>query len=110
MQPVAQRLREQIRRRSFTERASDKSWRHAIGLTVVTALAYFLVAQTGLTLLKPEGVAVMWPALGLAVGALIALGPEARAPVATGICVGIIAARLRVGGNFWLAIAMAFCN
>jgi hypothetical protein len=50
----------------FTERASEKSRRHVIGLTVVTAVAYFLVARTGLTLLKPEGVAVMWPALGLA--------------------------------------------
>src|SRR5262245_13706250 len=109
MPPIAHRFREQIQR-MFTERAADRSWGHAIGLTVVTAVAYFLAARAGLTLLKPEGVAVMWPALGLAVGALIALGPDARAPVATGICVGIIAARLRVGGNFWLAIAMAFCN
>ena len=94
----------------FTERASEKSWGHAIGLTVVTAVAYFLVARTGLTLLKAEGVAVIWPALGLAVGSLIALGSDARAPVATGICVGIIAARLRAGGDLWLAIALGLCN
>src|SRR5215470_18761697 len=105
MPPIAQRLR-----RMFTERASEKSWGHAIGLTVVTAVAYFLVARTGLTLLKPEGVAVMWPALGLAVGVLIALGSDARAPVASGTCVGIIAARLWAGGNFWLAIALGLCN
>src|SRR5262245_11927545 len=107
MPPIAQRLREQILRHIFTERAS---WGHAIALAVATAVAYFLVARIGLTLLKPEGVAVMWPALGLAVGGLIALGSDARAPVATGICVGIIAARLRSDGNFWLAIALAFCN
>jgi PAS domain S-box-containing protein len=110
MPPIAERLREQIQRRMFTERASEKSWGHAIGLTVVTAVAYFLVARTGLTLLKPEGVAVMWPALGLAVGGLIALGSDARAPVATGICLGIITARLRAGGNFWIAIALGSCN
>src|SRR5215813_571744 len=109
MPPIAHRLREQIQR-MFTERAAERSWGHAIGLTVVTAVAYFLAARAGLTLLKPEGVAVMWPALGLAVGALIALGPDARAPVATGILAGIIAARLRVGGSFWIAIALGLCN
>src|SRR5215468_6302580 len=102
MPPTAQRLREQIQQ-MFTERASEKSWGHAIALSVVTAVAYFLAARTGLILLKPEGVAVMWPALGLAVGGLIALGADARGPVATGLCMGIIASRLRGGGNFWLA-------
>ena len=72
MRPIAQRFHEQVRRRMFTERASEKSWAYAVGLTVVTAVAYFLVARTGLTLLKAEGVAVIWPALGLAVGSLIA--------------------------------------
>src|SRR2546429_5240136 len=110
MPTIAQRFREQVQRRMFAVRASEKSWGRAIGLTVITAVAYFLVARTGLTLLKAEGVAVIWPELGLAVGSLIALGSDARAPVATGICVGIIAARLRVGGDFWLAIALAFCN
>src|SRR5262245_51638968 len=109
MPPIAQSLREQIQR-MFTERASEKSWGQAIGLTVVTAVAYFLTARTGLTVLKPEGVALMWPALGLAVGGLIALGPEARAPMATGICLGIIAARLRADGNFSIAIALGLCN
>src|SRR5215471_14184405 len=110
MPPIAQRLREQIQRRMFTKRASEKSWGHVIGLTVVTAVAYFLAARLGLALLKPEGVAVMWPALGLAVGGLIALGSDARAPVASGICVGMIAARLRAGGDIWLAIALGLCN
>src|SRR5215467_1163402 len=108
MPPIAQRLSEQIQ--LFADRASEKSLAHAIGLTVVTAVAYFLAARTGLTLLKPEGVAVMWPALGLAVGGLIALGPDARAPVAIGLCMGIVAARLRAGGSFWLAMALGLCN
>src|SRR5262245_35018331 len=108
MPAIAQRLGDHIQR-MFTERACAKSWGHAIGLTVVTAAVYFLAARTGLTLLKPEGVAVMWPALGLAVGGLIALGSEARAPVATGICLGIIAARLWAGGHLSIAIALALC-
>src|SRR5215831_2713018 len=108
MPSIAQRLSEQIQ--MFTERASEKSWGRAIGLTVATAVAYFLASRAGLTLLKPEGVAVIWPALGLAVGGLIAMGRDARAPVGTGICVGIIAARLWAGGNFWIAIALGLCN
>src|SRR5215475_5207089 len=110
MPPTAQRLREQIERRMFTERAWEKSWGHAIGLSVVTAVAYFLTARAGLALLKPEGVAMLWPALGLAVGSLIALGSGVRAAVAIGICMGIIAARLWVGTNVWLAIALGSCN
>src|SRR5262245_3788287 len=110
MPPTTQGLREQIERRMFTERAWEKSWGHAIGLSVVTAVAYFLAARTGLALLKPEGVAVLWPALGLAVGVLIALGSDVRAAVGTGICVGIIAARLWAGANVWLAIALGLCN
>jgi hypothetical protein len=74
MPPIAERLREQIQRRMFTECASEQSWQHVVGLTIITAVAYFPVARTGLTLLKPEGVAVMWPALGFAVGGPIALG------------------------------------
>jgi PAS domain S-box-containing protein len=94
----------------FTEHGSEKPWRHAIGLTVVTTVGYFLVARTGLALLKPEGVAVMWPALGLAVGVLIAHRPANRAAVAVGICVGIITARLWAGANLWIAIALSLCN
>src|SRR6516164_4247607 len=109
MPPIAQTLRGQIQR-IFTERTSERSWEHAIGLTIITAVAYLLAALAGLTLLKPEGVAVMWPALGLAVGCLIALGSDAWAPVATGILVGIIAARLRAGGSFPIAIAIGLCN
>ena len=110
MPPIAQKLREKIPRRRFVARALEQSWGHTIELTVVTAVAYFLVARSGITLLKAEGVAVIWPALGLAVGCLIALGPDARPPVATGICLGIIAARLRAGGDLGLAIALGLCN
>ena len=70
MPPIAQTLRGQIQR-MFTERTSERSWEHAIGLTIITAVAYFLAALAGLTLLKPEGVAVMWPALGWGIGLLL---------------------------------------
>ena len=63
MPSIAQRLGEQIRR-MFTERASERSWQHAIGLAVVTAVAYFLAARVGLTLQQVMGVPIgSWGAL-----------------------------------------------
>jgi PAS domain S-box-containing protein len=107
---LEQSLNEQIRQRMPTLRDSRVPRGDTIGLTVVITVTYFLVARMGLTLLRPEGVAVMWPALGLAVGGLIALGSSVRVPVAVGVCTGIIAARLAAGGNAWLAIALGLCN
>jgi len=60
-------------------------------LAAAVGLAYFLAAQMSLGLLiKPDGVAVFWPAAGISSGVLIALGPKARWPVALGaIAAGI---------------------
>ena len=53
--------------------------RGTIGFAVAVGVAYFVAAQLGLALrAKPGGVAVFWPAAGIAIGALIALGPKAR--------------------------------
>ena len=52
---------------------------------------------------KPGGVAVFWPAAGIAVGALIALGPNARLPVAAAVAVATIASKLMITRNLWLA-------
>ena len=57
----------------------------AIGLAIAVGIAYFLAARLSLSLLtKPDGVAVFWPASGVAAGALIALGPNMKWPVAIG--------------------------
>ena len=46
-----------------------------IGLAAAVAVGYFLAARLGLALLTtPDGVAVFWPAAGLAAGTMIALG------------------------------------
>ena len=64
-------------RRRFA--ANHRAWRWAgtIGLTAAVGLAYFLAARLSVDLvLKPEGVAVFWPAAGISSGVLIALGPH----------------------------------
>ena len=82
-----------------------------IMLAFALAVAYFLAARLSLALLtKPDGVAVFWPAAGVASGVLIALGPSARLPVIVGSMAATIAANLLGDRSFWSAVIFAVCN
>ena len=64
---------------------APRRWVISIGLAIAVGVAYFLSARLSLVLLtKPDGVAVFWPAAGVAAGVLIALGLAARLPVVAG--------------------------
>ena len=59
--------------------ALARRWVRSVGLAAAVGLAYFLAARLSVGLvLKPEGVAVFWPAAGISTGVLIALGPRSR--------------------------------
>jgi PAS domain S-box-containing protein len=65
----------------------------------------------GLALLTTaERVAVFWPASGIAAGALIALGPRARRPVAAGVIVASVAANMMGDRSLWSSLAFGICN
>jgi len=82
-----------------------------MGLAAAVGLSYFLAARLSLALLaKPEGVAVFWPASGVAAGVLIALGPPARWPVMVGTMAATIVANLLGDRNLWGSLLFAFCN
>jgi signal transduction histidine kinase/CheY-like chemotaxis protein len=82
-----------------------------VGLAVAVGTIYFLSAQLSLALLtKPGGVAVFWPAAGVAAGVLIVLGPRARLAVAIGAMAATIVANLLGDRNFGSAILFALCN
>ena len=86
-------------------------WARGIGLAAAMALAYFLAAQLSLgLLLKPDGVAVFWPAAGISSGALIALGPRARWPVAAGTIIATFVANILGDRSIWASAAFALCN
>src|SRR5437016_5271055 len=86
-------------------------WLDSIWLAVAVGIAYFLAARLSLALLaKPDGVAVFWPASGVAAGVLIALGPGARWPVALGAVAATIVANLLGDRTFAGASAFALCN
>ena len=81
--------------RRYTDAGSTRQWARSIGLAAAVGIVYFLAARLSLLLLtKPDGVAVFWPASGVAAGVLIALGPRARLPVAAGAMVATIVANL----------------
>src|SRR5262245_43205292 len=63
-----------------------------------------------LLLTKPDGVAVFWPASGVAAGVLIALGRSARLPVAAGAAIATIIANLMGDRTIMSALVFALCN
>src|SRR6267143_184334 len=80
--------------------------------TVGVALAYFFTARLSLVLLEPvDGVAVFWPAAGVASGILIALGSAARWTVVVGLVAATIVANLlgdrNIGSSVFSAVANA---
>jgi integral membrane sensor domain MASE1 len=88
-----------------------QQWFGSIGLAVAVGAVFFLAAQLGLALLTTaERVAEFWPASGIAAGALIALGPRARTPVAAGVIVATVAANIVLDRSLGAALALALCN
>ena len=88
-----------------------QQWVGSIGLAVAVGVVFFLAAQLGLALLTTaERVAVFWPASGIAAGALIALGPRARMPVAAGVIVATVAANMMGDRSLWSSLAFGLCN
>ena len=88
----------------------SRSWVEFVKLAVVLGVAYFLAARLSYFLRAEPGVSVFWPAAGIAVGALIALGPKARLPIATGAFTAIVALNLVSGRNPWLTIAFSLIS
>jgi PAS domain S-box-containing protein len=86
-------------------------WATTFAATVAVAIAYFLSARLSLALLmKPDGVAVFWPAAGVASGALIVAGSAARWPVIIGVMAATIVANLLGDRNVWSSLLFAFAN
>ncbi len=99
------------RQRSTATADQIGRWPGKIALAAAIGVAYFLAARLALGLLRePDGVAAFWPAAGISSGILIALGPQARRPVAAGVVAGTILANLMGDRNLAAAIALAFCN
>jgi signal transduction histidine kinase len=88
-----------------------RGWLRSVGLAAAVGLAYFLAARLGVGLvLKPEGVAVFWPAAGISSGVLIALGPRSRWPVAAGVTIATIVIHQLIADPLWAGAALGLSN
>ena len=86
-------------------------WAISGALTAALGIVYFLAARLSLALvLEPDGVAVFWPAAGIAAGALISFGSAARFSVIVGVMVATILGNLLSDRNIWSSIVFAACN
>jgi PAS domain S-box-containing protein len=91
--------------------ASFPPWVRFAAVTVAVGVAYFLAARLSLALLtKPDGVAVFWPAAGVASGALIGLGRTARIPVVIGAMAATLVANTLGDRSLASASVFAVCN
>ena len=91
--------------------ALARRWARSVGLAAAVGVAYFLAARLSVGLvLKPEGVAVFWPAAGISSGVLIALGPRSRWPVAAGVTVATIVIHQLIADPLWAGVALGLSN
>jgi signal transduction histidine kinase len=99
------------RHRSSAANDLARRWLVGAGLAVAVGVAYFLAGRLGVGLiLKPEGVAVFWPAAGISSGVLIALGRRARWPVAAGVIAATVVVHLLIADPLWAGIALGLSN
>jgi PAS domain S-box-containing protein len=86
-------------------------WAIDVVVALAVAVAYFLAARLSLALLEElSGVAVFWPAAGVASGALIVAGPRARWPVLVGVIAATMWANLLGDRNIWSSAFSAVAN
>jgi PAS domain S-box-containing protein len=108
---MLQNLRKRVLDEGSAAAEMGQRWAGSTWLAGATAVVYFLAAQLSLLLLtKPDGVAVFWPAAGVAAGAMIALGPAARWPIGIGAMGATLVANLIGGRTFAGSIVFALCN
>lgn len=100
------------RKRSATgSSAIAAPWLRGAGLAAAVGVAYYLAGRLGVGLiLKPEGVAVFWPAAGISSGVLIALGAGARWPVGLGVLAATVVVHVAIADPLWAGVALGACN
>jgi PAS domain S-box-containing protein len=80
-------------------------------ISILVAIVFFLAARLSLALLdKTDGIAVFWPAAGVATGFLVAFGSTVRWPVVIGVVAATFAANLLGDRNLASTTAFAVAN
>jgi PAS domain S-box-containing protein len=93
------------------EQSPVASVRYSILIACTVGLLYFLLARFALSLVSTSsGIAVLWPAAGVAAGALLAASPERRRWIAVAVAIAVVAANLLVGKPPLTASIFALAN
>ena len=102
---------QKLRRQIPSAAPGAPSWMTQAGLTIaVRALTFSPLGSVLALLTKPDGVAVFWPAAGIAAGTLIALGLRVQVPVAAGVAGASVLASLLSDRNLGAATVFGLCN
>jgi signal transduction histidine kinase len=98
-------------RQQSTSIGPSWSWVSDLWFAAAVGCGYFLAARLSLgLLLKPDGVAVFWPAAGISSGILIAFGPQLRLPVTAAVIAATVAANLMGDRNISAGVGFGLCN
>jgi len=86
------------------------SAQRTVGLFIAVGVAYFFATWLGVALRPQVALCIYCPAAGVAVGALILFGPNARMPIATSVAITTVASGIMFGKSPWEAAAFGFVN
>ena len=90
---------------------TSRRWLGGTAVAAAVGVVYYLAGRLGVGLvLKPEGVAVFWPAAGISSGVLIALGRWARWPVAAGVILATVVVHVAIIDPLWAGVAWGVSN
>jgi PAS domain S-box-containing protein len=81
-----------------------------LGMALAVAIIYAVAAHLGLGLKTPEGVTQVWPAAGVAIGAMLILKPAVRPLLVAGIMAASLAAKLLGGYSLGVALVYTLAN
>src|SRR6185369_17148099 len=107
---MLQMPREQVQGPATAAEHTRRSWIGLVTLTIALGVAYFLVARLSLLLQAKLGAVIVWPAAGISAGVLIALGRDARWPVAVATGTATIVANLMNDQPAWISIIFSLCT
>lgn len=84
---------------------------YSLAILVGVCGLYYVLGRLALMLLsESEGVAVFWPASGLAAGAIVVLPRGARLPIVLAVALATVLANLEARSSIEATIAFALCN
>lgn len=87
-----------------------RPWRDGFVVFATVGIIYYLLGWLALQVLSAEGVAVFWPASGLAAGAMVVLYPGARWPIALAVLAATAIANLQARSSIPATVVFALCN